>query len=104
MFGAIFIGAFGVVFLVVGYLIWGKQKISLLHSYHYNHLSPENMKRFCMLSGLGIICIGLGLCATAVILGITDSALSFIAFVAGFVIGVALLMYAGKKYNLPHGR
>ena len=104
MLGAIILGAFGVVFLVVGYLIWVKQKISLLHSYHYNHLSPENKKKFCMLSGLGIIAIGLGLSVTAVIIGITDSALSFVAFVVGFVIGVALLMYAGKKYNLPHGR
>ena len=99
MFSAIILGAFGIVFLVVGYLIWAKQKISLLHSYHYNHLSPENMKRFCMLSGLGIISIGIGLCVTAVIIGITDSALSFTAFAVGFAIGVGLLVHAGKKYN-----
>ena len=36
---------------------------------------------------------------TAIIIGITDSALSFIAFVLGFVVGLALLIYAGAIYN-----
>ena len=43
--------------------------------------------------------IGIGLLLTAIIIGITDSALSFIAFALGFVVGLALLIYAGAKYN-----
>ena len=36
---------------------------------------------------------------TALIIAITDSALGFVAFAAGFVVGLALLIYAGAKYN-----
>ncbi len=99
MLGAIFIGILAIVFLIVGYLIWKKQRISLLHEYHYDKLSENDKKAFCKVSGLGVISIGIGLLITAIIIGITDSAWSFIAFVIGFAIGIALLIYAGKKYN-----
>ena len=99
MIGAIFIGILAIVFLIVGYLIWKKQKISLLHEYHYDKLSENDKKAFCAISGWGVISVGIGLLATAVIIGITNSAWSFIAFVTGFAIGLSLLIYAGKKYN-----
>ncbi|MGN0415837.1 MAG: hypothetical protein ACI4FX_10150 [Agathobacter sp.] len=35
----------------------------------------------------------------AIGIGIIDSASSFIAFAVGFVVGLALLIYAGAKYN-----
>ena len=63
-------------------------------------MSPSDKKIFCKISGLGVIFIGIGLLVTAIIIGITDSALSFTAFVLGFVVGLALLIYAGAKYNL----
>lgn len=99
MAGAIIVAIVGIVFLVLGCLMWKKEKISLLHSYHYDKVSEEDKKAFCMVSGMGVIFIGLGLLVTAVIIGITDSALSFIAFAAGFVIGLILLVYAGIRYN-----
>ena len=99
MLGAIFIGIIAIVFLVVGYLIWKKQKISLLHEYHYDKLLENDKKAFCKLSGLGVISIGVGILVTAVVIGITNSAWSFVAFAVGFAIGLALLIYAGKKYN-----
>lgn len=99
MIGAIFIGILSIVFFTVGYLIWKKQKISLLHEYHYDKLSENDKKAFCKVSGLGFILIGVGLLVTAVVIGITNSAWSFIAFAVGFAIGLALLIYAGKKYN-----
>ena len=49
---------------------------------------------------LALVFIYLGcLLVTAIIIDITDSALSFIAFALGFVVGLALLIYAGVKYN-----
>ena len=52
-----------------------------------------------MTETMGVIFIGIGLLVTAIIIGITDSALSFIAFALGVVVGLALLIYAGAKYN-----
>lgn len=99
MVGAIIVAVIGIVFVTLGYLMWKREKITLLHSYHYDKVSPSDKKVFCKISGWGVIFIGIGLLATAIIIGITDSALSFIAFALGFVVGLALLIYAGVKYN-----
>lgn len=100
MFVAIFIGLISIIFFVIGYLIWKKEKTALLHSYHYDKVKDEDKKAFCKLSGIGIVLVGAGLFITAVIIGITNSPLSFIAFAIGFVAGISLLIYAGIKYNL----
>ena len=57
-----------------------------------------NLEQIFMMETIGIA-IGIGLLITAVIIGITDSAFSFIAFALGFAVGLALLIYAGLKYN-----
>lgn len=67
-------------FIYLGYLLWKKEKITLLHSYHYGKVTPSDDKVFCKISGWGIIFIGIGLLVTAIIICITDSTLSFIAF------------------------
>ena len=37
--------------------------------------------------------------AAAVLLAVTESALSFLVFAAGFAVGLFLLIYGGKRYN-----
>ena len=96
---AIGIGVLALIFIYLGWLIWKKEKITLLHSYHYDKVSPSNKKLFCKISGWGVLLIGIGLLVTAIMIGITDSALSFIAFALGFVVGLVLMIYAGVKYN-----
>ena len=99
MVGVVVLGIVGIVFLVMGYLIWKKEKISLLHDYHYDKVSREDKTRFCAISGLGIVVIGVGLLITAVIFGVTESIWSFLIFAVGLGVGLTLLFYAGKKYN-----
>lgn len=99
MIGSIIIGLISIIFILLGYSIWKKEKISLLHDYHYNKVSQKDKKAFCTLSGIGILLIGIGLFITTIIITFTDSPWSFIAFLIGFVIGLILLIYAGIKYN-----
>lgn len=99
MAGAIIEGIVGIILVVLGYLLWVKKKISLLHDYHYDKVAEEDKDTFCTISGRGIFIIGLGLLVTAVIIGITNSPLSFIAMAVGFVVGLVFLIYAGLKYN-----
>ena len=98
--GVIILVLVSILTLVIGWLIWKKEKITLLHDYHYSKVSRENKKAFCTLSGIGLMIAGIGIGATAVLLGLTNSVLSFIAFAVGFIIGLALLLHAGKKYNI----
>ena len=89
----------GALCVIFGVLIGKKQKISLLHDYHYNKVTEENKAVFCALVGRGLILMGAGILASAVLLAVTESALSFLAMAAGFIAGFGLIIYAGQKYN-----
>ena len=41
MLASIILGLIGLIFVILGLLIWEKEKISLFHEYHYNHVSEE---------------------------------------------------------------
>lgn len=94
-------GAVGILLVVLGYLVWKKERTDLLHSYHTEHIAPENRKAYCTLSGIGLLVIGISLCITAVILGVTDSAMSFLFFAAGLAAGLTMLLLAGLQYDRP---
>ena len=96
---AIGVGILALIFICLGWFIWKREKISLLHSYHYDKVSERDKKSFCKISGCGVIFIGTGLLVTALVIALTESVLSFIAFALGFAAGLALLIYAGAKYN-----
>ena len=93
------VGLVGIIFILLGYLIWKKQKISLLHEYHYDKVSEEDKGVFCALTGKGVLIIGIGMIITAVIVAITDSPWSFIVFAIGFVIGMRKIVCAEYRYN-----
>ena len=97
--GCVVTGLVGIVMLVLGWLLWKKEKLSLLHDYHYDKVSEENKAAFCALSGIGLLLGGIGLVVSAVLLIITDSAWSFLAFAIGFGAGLALMLLASHKYN-----
>ena len=95
----IIVGLTGIVFCLLGFLIWKKQKITLLHDYHYDKVSEKDNEPFCALSGKGVLTIGVSLLITAIIIEITDSPWSFIVFAVGFVAGMRMLIMAGNRYN-----
>lgn len=99
--GVIITGGVGVLLTVLGWLIWKKKKLSLMHDYHVDKVSAEDRPAFCKLSGTGLIVMGIGLLITAAILAITDSAYrySFLCFAVCFAAGLAMLIFAGAKYN-----
>ena len=59
--GVLITGGVGVIIAVLGWLIWKKEKISLMHDYHIDKVSAENKPAFCRRSGMGLIIIGIGL-------------------------------------------
>ncbi len=97
--GVLVSGGVGIILAVFGWLIWKKEKLSLMHDYHTDKVSAENRPAFCKLSGIGLIVMGIGLLISAVILGITDSAYSFLCFAVCFAAGLSMLITAGLKYN-----
>ena len=97
--GVLTSGGVGVLLVVLGVLLWKKEMMTLMHDYHVERVSAENRKAFCKLSGFGLIVPGAGLVLSAVLLGVTDSAWSFLCFAVSFPVGLGMLIAAGKKYN-----
>ena len=92
-------GLTGLLFLVLGWLIWKKKQIGLLQEYHRNRVSEEDKSRFCTLCGLGVCAIGVGWVISAVWFAFAQSLWSFLPFVTGFLVGIGLLIGAIWKYN-----
>ena len=97
--GVAILGLVALAFFVVSYLILKKGRIDLLHSHHRDKVAEADRAAFCSMAGWGVCSIGVGCAATAVILGFTQSALSFVAFAAGLAAGLCLLIGAEKRYN-----
>ena len=99
LIGSIIVALVGVLCVVIGWLIWKKEKLTLLHDYHYQYVEEKNKKAFCRAMGMGLLILGIGLLTTAFLLVLTDSAWSFLSLIIGFGIGFVLLIYAGIRYN-----
>ena len=99
MVAGVIIGlAVGALLIVMGTLIWKKQKVSLLHDYHYKNVKKEDLPAYTRLVGIGIITIGTGICIMG-ILNLILSPLWWIPLLAGFVSGFIVLFRAQMKYN-----
>ena len=97
--GFIILSSVGITLLIMGWLIWKKEKINLFHEYHYDKVTEENKKAFCSTSGKGIFIIGLGIFLSGIISLFTDSPWSLLGFAIGFVVGLGFVIYSGIKYN-----
>ena len=88
----------GILCIVLGFLIWKKQKISLIHDYHYRNVKEEDVPSYTRQIGSGLIIIGSGILLTGM-LDLLNSSLWWIPLIIGFSIGLIVIIKAQKKYN-----
>ncbi len=89
----------GLLMVRLGWLIWKKQKIELLHIYHYDKVKEEDKGAFCCLCGIGTCLAGAGLVVSGILTVISGNLLSLAPMVAGLVICIAMMILALAKYN-----
>jgi len=99
MFEIIFMSVMSFIFMYIGWRIWKKQQITLIHDYHYTNVSKENVKPYTEKMGKACILIGIGLLLTGVIDQLTDTFYGWIAFAVCFIGGIVMMILAQKKYN-----
>lgn len=88
-------------FLYLGFLLWKKEKITILHNYHYTKVKEQDKKAYTRIMGLGMSVIGIGCAASGMIGTFTQWSKNGIPLGAGFVIGLCIMKYGQTKYN--HG-
>ena len=99
LFELIFYPVVGVLLAVLGLLIWRKQKIALLHDYHYRNVRKKDVPAYTRLIGLGLVVMGAGAALTGPVNVLTGTQKGLWCFVAGFAAGLYLMNKAQKRYN-----
>ena len=98
-FGMIFTLLLGCFFIVSGCQLFFKEKLTLLNSSYCSKVTEENRRSFCKIAGIGFLVIGIGFIISEMAFIVTSSLWSFLCAFCGLLIGVLILIYAGKKYN-----
>ena len=98
--GLVITNAVGIMLISFGYLIWKKDKVGLIHSYHYTKVKDSDKKAYAEKFGKGIIFCGIGSSLMGIVECLTNSSvLGIIAFALFFIIGFIFIIIAQKKYN-----
>lgn len=98
IFGFIVELAVGLLCIILGLLLWIRQKVSLIHDYHHKNVKKEDVPAYTRLMGIGLILIGAGICVTG-LMNLKESALWWIPMLIGFAAGLLVTNRAQKKYN-----
>lgn len=85
--------------VVIGLLLWKKQKITLLHDYHYRHVRQEDIPAYTRRMGIGLIVMGVGIGITGILNLFGSSAWFWLPLTAGIIAGFVIMHLAQKQYN-----
>lgn len=94
------IGGVGLLCVWLGYSVWYKEKINLIHSYHYTKVKETDKKAYTTIIGKSVLLFGLGCILSALLaLFVFHSIAMMIPFGVSFGIWLAMWLYAQFKYN-----
>lgn len=99
MFEILFTALMGCLFISLGFIIWTKQKITLIHSYHYKRVKKEDIKAYTKGIGIGVMVMGAGILCSGLIHYYTDFSFGWLGMIISFVIGFTLMAKAQYTYN-----
>ncbi|MDD2980044.1 MAG: DUF3784 domain-containing protein [Hespellia sp.] len=83
----------------LGFMLWKKEKINIMHDYHYTKVKDEDRKAYTGIMGKAMIVIGVGTAISGIIGVFIDSAKCGIPFGIAFILGICMMIYGQIKYN-----
>ena len=98
IFALILYLSLGAMFYILGLLLWKKQKVTLIHTYHYKNVRRDDIPAYTRLMGISLIVMGVGCCLAGLMVFI-DPLYSTLSVIAGIIVGILLMNKAQKKYN-----
>lgn len=99
MFGLVLMLFLGAIFLFIGWRLWKKEQITLIHDYHHTNISKENIKPYTEKMGKAYMVIGSGMILTSIFNITTNTSYGWIGLGLFFVLGLIMIIKAQKKYN-----
>jgi len=89
----------GFLFLYLGWRIWKKEAITLIHWYHYTRVKEEDKAAYTEEMGKSIIFIGIGLLLSGLIDLVLQTSIGWWLLIAFMIIGFIKIYRAQRKYN-----
>lgn len=89
----------GIIFIILGFLLWKKQKIQLIHNYHHTNVKPQDIKAYTSLWGIALIILGACIFPVGIVDFIFHTWLGWILFGIGFIFCFIIGNKAQKTYN-----
>lgn len=99
LFEFVLMTVLGLLFSFIGWRIWKKEQITLIHDYHYTKVSEKDKKPYTEQMGKACILMGIGMVLTGIVDLITQSLYGWVCFSIFFVWGLIQMLLAQKKYN-----
>ena len=87
--------------MVYGLILWKKQKITWIHSYHRRYVRTEDIPALTKAVGSGSIIIGFGILFFGAILMLSSSMWGFAGYLIALPVGVIRMVRAVNRYNVP---
>lgn len=89
----------GILFIFLGWRIWKKEQITLIHAYHYKKVSEEDKKPYTEKMGKGCMLIGVGMLLAGIVDYTTKTSYGWIFFGVCFISAMVIIIIAQNKYN-----
>ena len=83
----------------MGFLLWKKGKIEVIHGYHYRKVRQEDKKAYTAIMGKAMVVIGAGITASAVPGVAVPSFAGMVPGIASFAAGLCMILFGQIKYN-----
>ena len=91
--------AVGLLCVVLGIVIWTKQKLSLIHDYHVENIRKEDVPAYTKQIGEGMILIGAGCCAMSAGILLDSIGLGLAGLALGLLVGTIFLVRAQIRFG-----
>ena len=99
LFELIFCSALASVFFVIAWFLLKRQRVTLIHDYHYTHVRKKDIPAYTKLYGCAMVCIGAGILTVGIVSIVTKTQWGWAGFAALFAAGIGLMTKAQIKYN-----
>ena len=99
IFGVIVLFSVGALCVVLGLIIWKKQKINLVHDYQYRNVKDADKPAYCRQMGFSIIFIGVAIGLDGVANLFEWETFGYLSLAVGIIGGLVIMHRAQKQYN-----